>query len=333
MGIFYRQALYDIIYKGGKMKDALGRKIDYLRISVTDKCNLRCKYCMPEEGITHLNHDEILTIDETLKIVEVFKDLGIKKVRLTGGEPLVRNGILDLVKGIKDMGIEEICMTTNAIKLYDMADDLKESGVDRFNISLDTLDADKFRDITRGGDVNKVLKSIDLLKKMDMKPIKINTVVMRNFNYDEIEDFVKFAEDGVIVRFIELMPIGEAIGKSDDYVSNEEIIKKIGNLQKIDTDSKKSKIAEYYTNPNGAIVGFINPISHKFCSECNRVRLDCKGNLLMCLHSNKSINLKDCIRNDEDIRQIITQEIYNKPERHYLEEGNFNKRDMNTIGG
>ena len=209
------------------MKDALGRKIDYLRISVTDKCNLRCKYCMPEEGITHLNHDEILTIDETLKIVEVFKDLGIKKVRLTGGEPLVRNGILDLVKGVKDMGIEEICMTTNAIKLYDMADDLKESGVDRFNISLDTLDADKFRDITRGGDLEKVLKSIDKLKQMDMKPIKINTVVMRHFNYDEIEDFVKFAENGVIVRFIELMPIGEAIGKSDDYVSNEEIIKKI----------------------------------------------------------------------------------------------------------
>lgn len=315
------------------MKDALGRKIDYLRISVTDKCNLRCKYCMPEEGIQHLNHDEILTIDETLKIVEVFKDLGIKKVRLTGGEPLVRNGILNLVKGIKNMGIEEICMTTNAIKLYDMADDLKKSGVDRFNISLDTLDADKFRDITRGGDLKKVLKSIDKLKQMDMKPIKINTVVMRHFNYDEIEDFVKFAENGVIVRFIELMPIGEAIGKSDDYVSNEEIIKKIGNLQKIDSDSKKSKVAEYYTNPNGAIVGFINPISHKFCSECNRVRLDCKGNLLMCLHSNKSINLKDCIRNDEDIRQIITQEIYNKPERHYLEEGNFNKRDMNTIGG
>lgn len=315
------------------MKDALGRKIDYLRISVTDKCNLRCKYCMPEEGITHLNHDEILTIDETLKIVEVFKDLGIKKVRLTGGEPLVRNGILDLVKGIKDMGIEEICMTTNAIKLYDMADDLKESGVDRFNISLDTLHADKFRDITRGGDLKKVLKSIDKLKQMDMNPIKINTVVMRHFNYDEIEDFVKFAENGVIVRLIELMPIGEAIGKSDDYVSNEEIIKKIGNLQKIGTDSQKSKVAEYYTNPNGAIVGFINPISHKFCSECNRVRLDCKGNLLMCLHSNKSINLKNCIRNDEDIRQIITQEIYNKPERHYLEEGNFNKRDMNTIGG
>ncbi|MDU5977254.1 MAG: GTP 3',8-cyclase MoaA, partial [Finegoldia magna] len=261
------------------MKDALGRKIDYLRISVTDKCNLRCKYCMPEEGITHLNHDEILTIDETLKIVEVFKDLGIKKVRLTGGEPLVRNGILELVKGIKDMGIEEICMTTNAIKLYDMADDLRKNGVDRFNISLDTLHADKFFDITRGGDLKKVLKSIDKLKQMDMKPIKINTVVMRHFNYGEIEDFVKFAEDGVIVRFIELMPIGEAIGKSDDYVSNEEIIKKIGNLQKIDTDSQKSKVAEYYTNPNGAIVGFINPISHKFCSECNRVRLDCKGNL------------------------------------------------------
>ena len=315
------------------MKDALGRKIDYLRISVTDKCNLRCKYCMPEEGITHLNHDEILTIDETLKIVEVFKDLGIKKVRLTGGEPLVRNGILNLVKGIKNMGIEEICMTTNAIKLYDMADDLKESGVDRFNISLDTLDSDKFRDITRGGDLKKVLKSIDKLKQMDIKPIKINTVVMRHFNYDEIEDFMKLAENGVIVRFIELMPIGEAIGKSDDYVSNEEIIKKIGNLQKIESDSQKSKVAEYYTNPNGAIVGFINPISHKFCSECNRVRLDCKGNLLMCLHSNKSINLKDCIRNDEDIRQIITQQIYNKPERHYLEEGNFNKRDMNTIGG
>lgn len=315
------------------MKDALGRKIDYLRISVTDKCNLRCKYCMPEEGITHLNHDEILTIDETLKIVEVFKDLGIKKVRLTGGEPLVRNGILDLVKGIKDMGIEEICMTTNAIKLNDMADDLKESGVDRFNISLDTLDSDKFRDITRGGDLKKVLKSIDKLKQMDIKPIKINTVVMRHFNYDEIEDFMKLAENGVIVRFIELMPIGEAIGKSDDYVSNEEIIKKIGDLKKLDDNLKKSKVAEYYTNPNGAIVGFINPISHKFCSECNRVRLDCKGNLLMCLHSNKSINLKDCIRNGDDIRQIITQQIYNKPERHYLEEGNFNKRDMNTIGG
>lgn len=154
-------------------------------------------------------------------------------MRLTGGEPLVRNGILDLVKGIKDMGIEEICMTTNAIKLYDMADDLRKNGVDRFNISLDTLHADKFFDITRGGDLKKVLKSIDKLKQMDMKPIKINTVVMRHFNYGEIEDFVKFAENGVIVRFIELMPIGEAIGKSDDYVSNEEIIKKLAIFKKL----------------------------------------------------------------------------------------------------
>lgn len=314
------------------MKDSLGRKIDYLRISVTDKCNLRCKYCMPEEGVKHLAHNELLSIEEILKIVEVFKDLGIKKIRLTGGEPLVRKGIVQLVSGIKNLGIDDICMTTNAIKLYDMADDLVKNGVNRFNISLDTLNSEKFCDITRGGDLNKVLNSIDLLKKMKITPIKINTVVMRNFNFNELEDFVKFAEDGVVVRFIELMPIGEAIGRDDDYVSNEEIIKKIGNLKKID-NQKKSTVAEYYENPNGAVVGFINPISHKFCSQCNRVRLDCVGNLLMCLHSNKSYNLKDALRNGEDIKQIITREIFNKPEMHHLQEGKFNKRDMNTIGG
>ncbi len=299
---------------------------------MTDKCNLRCKYCMPEEGIQHVSHDEILSIEEITKIVEIFKNLGVKKVRLTGGEPLVRNGILDLVKNIKDLGIEEITMTTNAIKLYDMAYDLKKSGVDRFNISLDTLDRWKYYDITRGGDLDKVLKSINLVKELGIEPIKINTVVMRNFNFNEIDDFVKLAESGIIVRFIELMPIGEAIGKSDDYVSNSEIIEKIGDLEKIKDDGK-SKVAEYYRNSNGAVLGFINPISHKFCSECNRVRLDCKGNLLMCLHSNKSRNLRQPLRRGEDIEKIIVDEIYRKPKSHLLLEGNFNNRDMNTIGG
>ncbi|NLJ79285.1 MAG: GTP 3',8-cyclase MoaA [Tissierellia bacterium] len=318
------------------MLDSYGRKINYLRISVTDLCNLRCKYCMPEDGISKLCHQDILTVEEIVKIADIFVSLGVYKVRLTGGEPLVRNGIIDLAKGIGGLeGIEDFTITTNAVLLERYAKDLREAGLNRVNISLDTLNADKFADITRGGRLSDVFKGIEAAKREGLIPIKINVVLVGGFNDDEIEDFIRLTEEEWIdVRFIELMPMGEAIGFNSEYfISNQSILERVPALTKVKSEDISSP-ATYYRMPNGkGRVGLINPISCKFCENCNRIRMTAQGKLKLCLHSDEEIDIKTALRDGKDIEAIILNAIENKPESHHLEDGKYISKDMYRIGG
>ena len=318
------------------MKDSYGRNINYLRISVTDLCNLRCKYCMPERGICKVQHEEVLTIEEIEKIAQVFVSLGINKIRLTGGEPLIRNGIVDIVEKVSALdGVKEVVMTTNGILLKKYAHDLKLAGLNRINISLDTLDEKKYAYITRGGNLKDVLEGIEAAKKEGLTPIKINTVLIGGFNDNEIEDFVRLTEkEEMDVRFIELMPIGEAIKlESQYYVSNQLVLDKVRELIKVDNEDISSP-AVYYKLPDAkGKVGIINPISCKFCEHCNRVRITAQGKLKLCLHSNEEIDLREALREDEDIEKIILESIRRKPESHRLESGEYVSKKMHQIGG
>lgn len=318
------------------MKDSFGREINYLRISLTDRCNLRCEYCMPEKGVNKLKHDDMLTLEEIYEITKVFVDLGISKIRFTGGEPLVRLGVVDLVSKVSKLeGVKEIAMTTNATLLETYAKDLKEAGLTRVNISLDTLDKEKFKKITRGGDLNKVLAGIKAAKDAGMTPIKINTVLVGGFNEDEIEDFVNLTIDEAIdIRFIELMPIGEAASfAKDKFVSNNKILGKMDKLEPIEAEDKSSPAVYYKLKGSKGKVGIINPISCKFCDNCNRVRLTSTGKLKLCLHSNREIDLKEALKNKEDLSSIIKEAIYSKEEEHHLEDEKYISRNMNQIGG
>ncbi len=318
------------------MKDSYGRNINYLRISVTDLCNLRCKYCMPEEGVYKVQHGDILSIEEIEKIAKAFVHLGVNKIRLTGGEPLVRKGIVNIVEKVGSLdGIKDLAMTTNGILLKKYAGDLKTAGLNRVNISLDTLKAEKYAYITRGDKLKDVLEGIEEAKKVGLTPVKINTVLIGGFNEDEIEDFVRLTEkEEVDVRFIELMPIGEAIDlESEYYVSNQLVLNKVPELIRTEIQDISSP-AVYYKLPNGkGKVGIINPISCKFCEYCNRVRLTARGKLKLCLHSNEEIDLKNALIKGEDIEKIIIDAIMKKPESHKLESGEYVKKKMYQIGG
>ena len=318
------------------MIDGFGRKINYLRISLTDRCNLRCIYCMPKKGITDIvPHDELLSLEEIYELTKVFVELGIDKVRFTGGEPLVRKNIVELIRKTGQLnGIKDISLTTNAQLLKNMAKDLKEAGLNRVNISLDTLDRDKFASITRGGNLDTVLEAIDEAIKVGLTPIKINTVLMGGFNDDEIGDLVGLTKKGIDVRFIELMPIGEAADfAKDKFISNDIILKTVSELQPVEREDISSP-ATYYKLPGAkGKVGIINPISCKFCDNCNRIRLTSTGQLKLCLHSNREIDLKSALRNEEDIKQIIRDSIMTKEESHHLENEEYITRNMNQIGG
>lgn len=319
------------------MRDSFGRKINYLRISLTDRCNLRCLYCMPEKGIANkLNHKDILSLDDIYKIAKVFVKLGVNKIRLTGGEPLVRKGIVDLVDMLSSLdGVNDLAMTTNGLLLKDMARPLKEAGLNRVNISLDTLDGNKYREITRGGDLTQVLEGIEEAKKVGLVPIKINTVLMGGFNDNEILDLINITrEESIDVRFIELMPIGEAVDwAAKNFISNNEILKRAGNLIPVEKNDISSP-ALYYKVPDGkGRVGIINPISCKFCEHCNRVRLTSTGQLKLCLHSNKEIDLKRYLHSEKALEDAILHSINKKEESHHLEDGAYITRNMNQIGG
>lgn len=318
------------------MKDSFGREINYLRISLTDRCNLRCEYCMPEEGIDKLDHEEILTFEELYVLTEAFVELGITKIRFTGGEPLVRHGVLELISKVSKLdGVKEIAMTTNGTLLTKYASKLKEAGLNRLNISLDTLDYEKYKEITRGGDLNRVLDGINAAKEAGLTPIKINTVLIGGFNENEIPKFVGLTkENNIDVRFIELMPIGEAAAfAKDKFIPNSRVLDAVAELAPIENEDISSP-AVYYKLPNSkGKVGIINPISCKFCSNCNRVRLTSTGKLKLCLHTNREIDLKKALRNNEDIRELIKKSILTKDEEHHLENEEYITRNMNQIGG
>jgi len=293
---------------------------------------------MPEEGICKKDHDDMLSLEEIVEIVKAGAKLGIDKVRITGGEPLVRNGIVEFIQMISNIdGIKDIAITTNGILLPKYGEALKNAGLKRVNISIDSLKPDKYKEITRGGDLSKVLDGINEAIRLGLTPVKLNVVAIGGYNDDEIGDFIELTKDKPIdVRFIELMPIGEASewGK-DKFISNEDIKNKFVDL--VPTETEASSPAKYYKLPGGkGRVGFINPISNHFCGDCNRLRLTSDGKLKPCLHSNNEIDILEVARNNpEKIYDVLKSAILSKPEKHYLYSDNHEEsnRNMFQIGG
>lgn len=338
------------------MQDGLGREIDYLRISVTDKCNLRCRYCMPPHGITPLAHEEILTLEEIFRLVGIMEQLGIRKVRLTGGEPMVRKNLPWLVEQIHGLcGIREIAMTTNGTLFAPQAKVYREAGLTAVNISLDTLDQERFRCITgcdqadRAAGVDSVLRAIDAALEQQLR-VKINCVPCVEMNGEDIEGIAALAADRPVdVRFIELMPIG--CGKEYTGIPSKEILRRLEQrFGKAIAFSEKVNMAtgpaEYYQFPGfSGRIGFISPISHKFCNECNRIRLTCEGRLKLCLHYYRGLELKPLLRSgasDEEIGRQIINALKEKPSEHHFREkaageelpgGVEEQRKMVQIGG
>jgi cyclic pyranopterin phosphate synthase len=322
------------------LSDSFQRPINYLRISVTDRCNLRCVYCMPKEGVTLLSHRDILTYEEIYTVAKVAAGLGINKVRLTGGEPLVRLGLADLVKMLASIKeIDDLSLTTNGILLAQYAAALKKAGLRRVNISLDTLKPERFRRITRCGELEDTLKGIAAAHAVGLEPVKINMVVMGGVNDDELIDFArKTIEDGWHVRFIEHMPVTE--DESINLVSVKEMKKRLdvlGKMEPIKMDVGNGP-AKYYRFPGAkGTVGFITPITEHFCYQCNRIRLTADGKLRPCLLSEEEIDLREALRSGaspDEIKRLIEKAIACKPERHYLSEGKKrNGRPFSQVGG
>ena len=319
------------------MKDRLGREIDYIRISITDRCNLRCGYCMPECGVPSVSHDMILRFDEIVRLVKIFCSLGIKNVKITGGEPLVRKGAVGLIKDIKAIdGIEKVSLTTNGILLSENLNALAEAGIEGINISLDTLDRQKYMKITGFDGLNTVLKVIDECRAFPEIKIKINAVTLDDYNRDEICTLADFAADmGVTLRFIEMMPIG--LGTGFGGYSQDEILAVLEEAYgpaKTINEKVGSGPAQYYRFEElETDIGFISPMSHKFCGSCNRIRLTSEGLLRPCLGSDKGVDLRKPMRegaSDEELASLICEEIMNKPAGHCFE---ATDSLMSKIGG
>jgi cyclic pyranopterin phosphate synthase len=326
-----------------KLKDHYDRTIDYLRISVTDRCNLRCIYCMPQRGITLLQHKEILTYEEIVRVVRIAATLGVRKIRITGGEPLVRKNIACLVESLRTIsGLADIALTTNGILLEKYAKDLSDAGLSRVNVSLDSFKPDRYREMTRGGDITQVMRGIRAAEDAGLLPIKINMVPIRFLNDDEIEDFGRLTlETPYHVRFIEFMPIGsQDLWSSERYVSTDSlkaIIERIGPL--IPVRQRKTGPARYF-RINGApgVIGFISALTHHFCGDCNRLRITADGKLRPCLFSETEIDLKPALRkysSDREIERLLRLAVEIKPEGHniYQRTDLMPLKAMSRIGG
>jgi cyclic pyranopterin phosphate synthase len=331
--------------------DPFQRSINYLRVSVTDRCNLRCLYCMPEQGIAFVPRREILTLEEIARIIRVAAGMGLRRVRLTGGEPLVRNGIVKLVRWIgQTPGIEDISLTTNAMVLASYAHELAAAGLKRVNVSLDTLRRQRFHQITRHGDLPAVMAGIAAARDAGLSPVKLNVVVMREVNDDEIAEIARTAlEEDWQVRFIELMPFMDeqetcikdtslALG----FVPTQEVKRRIeealGPLEAAETNAGGGP-AKYYRLPGArGLIGFISPLSQdQFCATCNRMRLTADGKIRPCLLTDQEVDLKETLRrggSDDDLRQRILAALDSKPDAHHLGDGNRpHRRKMAQIGG
>ncbi|WP_022851360.1 GTP 3',8-cyclase MoaA [Limisalsivibrio acetivorans] len=325
------------------LADKFGRRIRYLRVSVTDRCNFHCKYCMPEGEFEHLSHSCILSFEDMLFACSVFAEMGVEKIRVTGGEPLVRKGVTDFMHMLTDVkGIEEVTLTTNGSLLEKFADEIVAAGIRRVNISLDSLRPERYRDITGGFDLDRLLKSLYIAKKAGLDPIKTNTVVIRGFNADEIHDFCDFSvRSGVVARFIEFMPIGNSPDwKQENIVLGSEMLKIIG--EKYDYEEIKKEHhagpAKNYRLSNGGRVGIITPISNHFCSECDKLRLTADGKLRPCLLTEEEYDLKEPIRkrDREGLIEAISGALCKKEKEHHVVADKRNeryKRTMSGIGG
>lgn len=318
------------------MRDNFGREIDYLRISLTDLCNLRCLYCMPAEGVEKLRHKEVLSLEEVAEIAAAAASLGVKKLRLTGGEPLVRRGVLSLVEKLAALpGIEDLAMTTNGVLLPQTAKELKAAGLRRVNISLDTLDPEKYRRITRGGELRDALAGIEAAFAAGLEPVKLNAVLIGGFNDDEIPALAALTREAPVeMRFIELMPIGdtEQFG-AEAYLPADTVIERLPDLEPISDPT--GGVARLYTLPGArGKVGLIRPVSCSFCGGCNRVRLTADGFLKPCLHSGKEILLRGL--HGDALKAALADAIGQKPKEHAAlseRERSGAGRNMHEIGG
>lgn len=324
------------------LSDSFQRPINYLRISVTDRCNLRCVYCMPEQGVELMSHGDILNYEEIYTVVKAASEMGINKVRLTGGEPLVRLGLPELIKllaGIET--IDDISLTTNGTRLADYAAELKEAGLHRVNVSLDTLKPERFHQITRCGNLEDTLAGIEAARKAGLNPVKINVVVMAGVNDDEIIDFAaKTISEGWHVRFIEYMPVNGDDSGVSRLVSVNEMRKRIETLGvlepwKVDVGNGPAK---YFRLPDATgTIGFITPLTEHFCTQCNRLRLTADGKLRPCLLSEDEIDLREPLRSGatpDELKTLIEKAIAGKPQGHHLADGKKrNGRPFSQVGG
>lgn len=323
------------------MKDGFGREITYLRLSLTGRCNFRCKYCLPKEGIEKLSRKEILSFEEIVNLVRAASELGISKVRFTGGEPLTRKDLPHLVEMIDEIeGIDELSLTTNGSLLSGVADDLSQAGLDRVNISIDAMDPEIFAEITRGGELSSVLAGIEAAKGAELDPVKLNTVIMKGVNESEIGPLMEFAAaEDLVLRFIELMPMGEASGGAIEPMPLEEVKENIEmewSLEEI-SGLRGNGPAEYYRasreNTSGKI-GFIFPLSRSFCDGCNRIRITSRGRVRPCLARDEEYDLNI---NEETTVDVITSRlrkiIENKPHGHQWERQESTAGEMSEIGG
>ncbi len=324
--------------------DRYHRIISYLRVSVTDRCNLRCQYCMPPQGVPFKGHQDILRYEEIDKIVRAAVGLGVRRVRLTGGEPLVRAGIVDLVRMLATIdGLDDLSMTTNGILLPRYAADLRRAGLTRVNISLDTLREERYAKITRGGSLADVLQGIAHAEKSGLMPLKINVVILRGVNDDEISDMARLTlTHGWHVRFIELMPLNDcSCGLDGEYVPSHEVRQRIvADLGELEPAAPPwgGGPADYYRLLGApGLLGFISPISEHFCAACNRLRLTADGLLRPCLLSDNEIDLRTVVRGGagiEQIQDVLRTAIMAKPTGHHLDEQVLPQgRVMSQIGG
>jgi GTP 3',8-cyclase len=328
----------------GPMTDGFGRRIEYLRISVTDKCNLRCVYCMPEEGLPWLRRDEILSYEEIAEIVRTMAALGLRRVRITGGEPLVRRDLPTLVRMIRAVPqIEDLALSTNAVLLDVLADELRAAGVDRVNVSLDSLRADRIDAIARrAGSAEAIFRGLEAAERAGFTPIKVNCVVMRGRNDDEVADFAAITRERPWhVRFIEVMPTGDNLDVSrDEYVSADEMlarVRTVGDLQPVKGPGGNGP-ARYYAFAGAAgTVGVITPMSHVYCETCNRMRLTADGQLRPCLFGDLQTDLRGPLRRGEALEPHVRRTLRIKPERHWLvqgsDAGSGGLRALSQVGG
>ncbi len=324
------------------LSDSFNRPIDYLRISVTDRCDLRCIYCMSPDGVRLMSGDALLTYEEICRIVQAAAELGISKIRITGGEPLVRSGLPKLIEMVAHIdGIDDISLTTNGTLLSRYAAELKQADLRRVNVSLDTLKADKFELITRRDGLDDVLEGIGAARSVGLSPVKLNMVVMAGINDDELLDFAaKTINEEWHVRFIELMPLNGESAIIPQFVSASDIrqrLEVLGRLEPCLPDVGNGP-AKYFRFPQArGTVGFITPVSEHFCFKCNRLRLTCDGKLRLCLFSADEVDLKQPLRSgisSAGLKRLIEEAVANKPQRHRIAEGHIPKdRPFSQVGG
>lgn len=330
------------------MLDKYSREINYLRVSITDRCNLNCVYCRPKEGISLQGHEDILRYEEIIRVVGLAVKMGLIKVRVTGGEPLVRRGCAEFLASLKKIdGLKDISLTTNGILLEEFAQEIFDAGITRINISLDSLDKEKYFKITNGGNLDAVLRGIIHAEEVGFSPIKINTVLIKGFNDDEALDFARLAaEKPFQVRFIELMPMGKTkLEYGEDYMPVSELMETINQRYPLEPlKGKKNKSdgpARIYKIKNGyGEIGFINPVSDHFCATCNRLRLTSDGKLRACLLNESEVDLKEALRencSDAELEKLIWDAVLLKPQKHDVvcTDNTLKKctRNMSEIGG